>query len=312
MVNSILLLQEPQPAPPLKLRCAETQVSVEFAAPPLALAGLSGGVQELGEIDCELRGRACRLIPLLIDTRLGLLPKVKREGSLKAALRIAEQLSQNPRTLDWWLAIRFAIYGWCELSELRRQSRATHENDPGSSLIVTREGLLIWQPSVERAAVQLRQRIEREMRSNPYASEFSAEQVMKWLSLDSRIFAEAVLEEAIKHVAAPAPSDISGSMAEDILALYERGEGLPLNKLKERMPQHRVVIQQLAEAGQLVESSDGFVFTQRQLSQWLEALGVSGKTGIPGVGQIKQTLGLPRTAAEQLRQVLLAKMNTRK
>ena len=70
------------------------------------------------------------------------------------------------------------------------------------------------------------------------------------------------------------------------------------------------MIGQLIEVGKLIESADGFVFTERQVTEWLNKLKLRPDAPIPGVGDIKKLLGLPRKDAEQLRALLLAKAET--
>jgi hypothetical protein len=94
---------------------------------------------------------------------------------------------------------------------------------------------------------------------------------------------------------------------EEVLGIFERGEGMPLDKLMARLPAKRVVIKQLIDAGHLIESDEGFVFTERQVGDWLTKLKLRPDAPIPGVGDIKKLLGLPRKDAEQLRALLMAR-----
>jgi hypothetical protein len=287
-----------------------------------------GEPEELKTLVCQFlhEGKSYGLmaIPLLTGSELKALPKVKREGMIKAAADAAREMTKGtPEPIHWWLAVRFALQGFVPRADYVKATLALSSSFETLPNVDQRNDVLIWRPSIKRLADLLVERIERERKRNPFLDRVSARRAMKWLDVERPILAmiamrqlaerfdSAVLDTFVGTALRLPPNNeipqAKRDACEEVLHIFESGEGLPLEKLVERWPKHRVVINQLIEAGRLIQSEDGFIFTERQVNDWVTRLKLRPDAPIPGVGDFKKLLGLPRKDAEQLRALLVAK-----
>lgn len=323
------------PPSPFELTSSGVRIHVQYD--PRNVAGMSavgfgefatGEPEELKTLVCQFEheGSSYGLmaIPLLHGAELRNLPKVKREGMTKAAAEAAREMTKStPEPIHWWLAVRFALQGYVPRSEYVKATLALSSSFESLPNVDQRNDVLIWRPSMKRLADALVERIGKERKRNPFLDRAGLRQVMKWLDLDRPILAAIAMRQVAERFDCAVLETFAGTAlrlppndeippakreaCEEVLRIFESGEGLPLEKLVDRWPKHRVVINQLIEAGQLIQSADGFIFTERQVNDWVTRLKLRPDAPIPGVGDFKKLLGLPRKDAEQLRALLLAK-----
>jgi hypothetical protein len=334
--GAILLLRgSAMPPSPFDLTAPGLRIHVQYD--PRNMAGMSaagygefssGEPEELKTLVCQFQheGQSYGLmaVVLLVGSELRTLPKVKREGMTKAAADAAREMTKGrPEPIHWWLATRFALNGYVPRSEYVKATLALNSSFNTLPNVDQRNDVLIWRPSIARRCDELVEHIGKERKRNPYLDRVGIRQVMKWLALDRPILASIVMRQVAERFDSAVLDTFKGSALrlppnlelppakrdarEEVLRIFESGEGMPLEKLIERWPKHRIVIKQLIEIGHLIESEEGFVFTERQVNEWLTKLKLRADAPIPGVGDLKKVLGLPRKDAEQLRALLLAK-----
>jgi hypothetical protein len=331
----ILLRGSALPPSPFELGCTTTRMHVEYdprnmaGMSAIAYAALSGRQpDELENLICQFthegNSYGLQVTPLLLGSALKM-PAVKRDGILKATAAAASELARPPEPIHWWLALNFVLHGCIPRAEYVRATLALHATFATLNGVDQRSDVLIWKPYTERKGAELIERLARERKRNPFLASVRLRQVMAWIELDRPLLAGIVMRRVAERFDSAVLDSFNGTVlrlppgedipapkrkaAEEVLQLFESGAGLPLEKLLERWPKHRVVINQLLEAGQLIQSAEGFVFTERQIVDWLNKLKLRADAPIPGTGDLKKLLGLPRKDAEQLRALLLAKQS---
>jgi hypothetical protein len=255
-------------------------------------------------------------------------PAVRWQGKLKAAEAMLREWNwQSGSYALLWLALKLALHEAALKTELKAAADAFGEKTYGLPAHVVRSGAwLAWGPQLDAAAEKLPAVLLQRRTANPLRDELDLKTAARLLALQQPELADEVLRRfsklgklSTKHDRTgglrlllgerycPALRPDDAAVVRKIEALYEAGEGLPVALLRAQFPSHQHVIQWMLDAGRLVATAEGYIFTRQQLRLYLSKLPTSRvESGMVGVREIKDTLGLPRRAAEALRAYLVA------
>ena len=164
---------------------------------PRNMAGMSaigiaeftaGQPEELATLVCQFvhEGQSYGLmaVPLLHGPVLKAMPKVKRDGMLKAAADAAREVAKGtPEPIHWWLAVRFALYGFVPRPDYVKATLALNSSFNALPNVEQRNDVLIWQPSMNRRADELVERLGKSANATLPRSRARAPSD-EWLDLD--------------------------------------------------------------------------------------------------------------------------------
>lgn len=255
-------------------------------------------------------------------------PAVRWQGKLKAALALLREWCWHTGSSTLlWLAMQFTLADAIAKQELKTAARDFGEKLSGMPGQVVKVGeLLAWSPQLDALAGSLVEVLEQRRNSNPLRDELNARTIQKLLALGQAELAPEILKRftqlhklqikigalgerrAILDERSRLPLNARDATAvRQIEGMYDRDEGLPLPELRRKFASQQHVIHWLLDAGRLVATAEGYIFTRQQLRQYLSKLPAPRvKNGTIGVREIKDTLGLNRHAAEALRAHLVA------
>ncbi|MBN2082824.1 hypothetical protein JW859_11555 [bacterium] len=261
--------------------------------------------------------------------KIGSWPRPQLAGVLKAVGRaLADAAGSAPPALPhWWLACQLALRGTIRRAEWKALWRSLGPDRPEYGARIERVGpLLAWREYLDQLVAEVGRRLSGAKR-NPLLTELNVELAASLFNLQQSELAARVLQLAAEKyelscadteagpvvtlagALAPPPLSANDQRAlAAMLALYGGEEGQPKSGLAERFPAQQHVIHWLFEAGRLVETQDGFVFTRVELDGYLTELATWGlPPGEIGVGDLRRRLGLKRRRAEALRGYLAAR-----
>jgi hypothetical protein len=254
-------------------------------------------------------------------------PKPQRAGVMKAIGRaLADMCTEaEPSLAQWWLACQLALRGCIP----RTEWKACWQQIGGRQLefgprIEQQGAYLCWREFLDLRLHELRNYLGSDNR-NPLLNELTPEVVNRVLKHIPPVICGRLLEllaeqhdlrleywhgEAVVRLegelAAPEPPLEDSLVIGEIMDAFATGHGAARNILEERHPSHLHVIRWLFDAGWLVETGDGYVFTRNQLDRLLtKVLAWDLPPAQIGVGTIKNRLGLARRRAEALRAYLV-------
>lgn len=252
-------------------------------------------------------------------------PHARQAGVLKAIGRAFSDASSSTAANPlWWLALNLALLGYVPYAQWDKHWQAVLAAEPELGPRIERIGLdLVWREHLELLSDRLTAMLTGSKR-NPFLRVLTPSAVRQLLSLQAEGVASRIVEMvaqkyslAVKPtllgISLPLagelepvkPSNADGALAEEILERFETGSGTDRKALARRYPAKQHLLRQLFEAGMLVESPDGYIFSGRALHQHLDQLRKAGfDFACIGVREIKTTLKLPRRQAEALRTYL--------
>ncbi|MCB1218542.1 hypothetical protein KDL44_14250 [bacterium] len=244
------------------------------------------------------------------------------KGTLRSVGRALDQIrcSGRPHNLHWWLAMELAMKGW-----VRRSSVSGLAEDLGlpvpefGSEVIPADGLYIWTEFLDRTLDDLEKQLDAPRNRNPFNDRLVATTITNLLGIrDPGISAVLIGRFAQRHNCEVLPdvqvlscslpgrfvSELSPedeATGQEIVSLYDAGEGVTRHALEQKYPSQLNVIANLFLSGRLVASPEGFIFTREQLISYRDSLIAAGEDlAHPSVRAIKDELGLGRKAAEAL------------
>lgn len=338
---AILLGQAKQSRQPIRLLLEEgSQSSLRFTPQvsrdnPIMTAGLlhvSTAVSDLALSshtafsDRRKAKPATLLVCNPVSREMSGWPQVKRTGYFKSCLAILASVAQGkPGLHHGWLAQMLAQRGFVTTQSWRDVSERCCGRPVAVPPGLHKAGkLLIWQPALESYIKRLDEERTRHQQRNPFIDELQRTHVMHWLGISFPNYAAEVLRQyAAAHgtrrrlfpggaavplgavLAPPKAPEADRRTASAVLAQFEEGAGCTLSQLERSSGGKQHILAKLLEAGQLVKSPDGYVFTRHQLRSYLQVLKLNNlHKETPSVRQLKDTLGLKRRPAEALRALL--------
>jgi len=259
-------------------------------------------------------------------------PAVRWQGKLKAAEGMLREWNWHPESFALlWFALQLALHDTLAKAELKHAAETFGEKAYGIPAHVVRAGAyLAWGPQLDVMAQALPAQLAQRKTANPLRDELDAKTAARLLGLNQPALADEALERFGKLHKLPIKHDKPGGLrvmldarfrpalqpgdaavVAKVEELYQSGEGLPVALLRAKFPSHQHVIHWMLDAGRLVATAEGYIFTRRQLRQYLSKLPASRvQAGTIGVRDIKDILGLQRRAAEALRAYLVAEYST--
>ncbi|MCB1220078.1 MAG: hypothetical protein H7A35_12875 [Planctomycetales bacterium] len=326
--ESVLLVQDSETEPSNKF---EFRSLVEFEERKAVLGTIAPRAQSSALRHSSIQVKRGRLgnkaaETLLILNRLpvGLLenPGPVLKGMLKSVGRALDQINCNgrPHNLHWWLAIELAMKGWVRRQSVESLAAELDCNVPTFGPgIIPADGLYIWTEYLDRTIDQLEQQLESPKNRNPFNDRLVATTIANLLGIrDPGICAVLIGSFAQRHNCEVLPDvqvlscnlptrfvseldDEDRAIGDEIVALFENGEGVSRHSLEQKYPSSMHVIANLFLCGKLVASPEGFIFTREQLIRYRDILLAAGEDlSRPSVRVIKDECGLGRRAAESL------------
>jgi hypothetical protein len=252
-----------------------------------------------------------------LPRRIVSLPGPVLKGFAKSVVQASTDLGSAANPPDRWkAALTLALDG-----ELPVSPQGTTPGGRNAVAFSKQDGRLVWQPFVARLAGELTGLAGKLAERNPFADGLTQSAAARLLDTGNRRMAGLALERAaadngweqtwrlgetlyqLRGPSAAGPDADDEAAAQKIYEAVEQGEG-GLAQLRTKFRARPHVLPWLLEAGRLVCSADGFLFTQNELSSYWRELELGDQAEVPGVGEIKERLGLKRRKAEGLRRLL--------
>ena len=244
------------------------------------------------------------------------------KGMLKSIERALSQISYSGRAhnLHWWLALELAMKGWVRRASVDNLAAELELSVPQfKDGIIASDGLYVWKEYLERTLDQLEASIQSPKNQNPLADHLVAENISNLLGIrDNGVIGVLIHEFARRHGCIVSDDVVQSScrlpdslvpelpesdrlIAEEILNLYDSGEGVSRFALEQKYPSNLNIVARLFLSGKLVASPEGFIFTRTQLLDYRNKLLESGEDlSMLSIRTIKDQTGLGRKAAEAL------------
>lgn len=267
------------------------------------------------------------LIAGRLPKRIAGQPGAVLRGFAKSVVRAHADLQWAGGELDGWrAALLLALDGELPQAMLEQAEERPAVTGDGGNTLLKDGDWLVWRPHVERLAQKLVEQASRLASRNPYADALTPETAaamidtgnlrMARLALayaarehgwsETNLFGETAFLLADRGRKSAAAAE--AGLAQQILEAVERGEG-GLTQLRSRYKGSPHVISRLLEARRLVCSADGFAFTRDELQRYWTQLQLGPGSAAPGVGELKDSLGLKRRKAEGLRRLLADRLS---
>jgi len=257
-----------------------------------------------------------------LPKRIASRPGAVLKGFAKSVARAYGDLEWAGEELEGWrAALLLALDGELPRAMLEQLKGGAAAAGEGTGELILEGGRMVWRPHVERLARQLADQAARLAHRNPHADLLTPEGAAALLDTGKLPMARLALKHAAaRHgwnetsllgepafqlavQGATAAGEAETSIALEICEAVERGEG-GLSQLRDKYKSSPHVISRLLEARRLVSSADGFIFTRAELQRYWDELQLTSGAAVPGVGELKERLGLVRRKAEGLRRLL--------